>query len=123
MAFALTIKQSYELIHHVGRLPCTLSFRFAYDAFQKQVEFTPDEIKQFQIKVNPDTFDIECNDTEYTVEYASIPEGVAKAMREWSERYDVDDMKNNPLVQDALAVFKLVLNPSSPIHFRKGNAE
>ena len=122
MPFALNIKQRYELIHHVGRLPSTLSFRFAFDAFQKQVEFTPEEIQKYQIKVNPETYEIECTDPDYVVEYASIPEGVARAMREWSERYDVDEMKNNILVQDALTIFKTVLNPGESITFRKGVA-
>ena len=123
MAFTLTIKQRYELIHHVGRLPSTLSFRFAFDAFQKLVEFTPEEMQQYQIKVNPETYEIECNNADYVVEYTVFPEGVVKAMREWTERYDVDEMKNNGLVQDALTIFKTILNPSEVIKFRKGNAE
>lgn len=109
MSLKLNIKERYELLHHVGRLPCTLQLRYSIDAFQKMIEFTGEEIKSKDIKIDTTSFQISSNDDTYEIELNSVPEGVARSIADWVKKYDVDEMKDNGLVQDALTVFKKVI--------------
>jgi hypothetical protein len=110
MSIKLTIKERYELLHHVGRIPCTLQLRYSIDALQKQIEFTNEEITSKEIKVDPTTYHISSNDDSYEIELNSIPEGVARSIATWVTKYDVNEMKDNGLVQDALGIFKKVIS-------------
>ena len=105
----LTIKDRYDLRKYAGALPCTLSLRYAIEDFQRQVDFTPDEMTQYAIKVNKDTFEVECNDSSYAVQYESIPEAVAHAMKDYVTHYDVEQTKDNVITQNTIKAFKKVL--------------
>lgn len=109
MAFTLTIKERYELRHHIGRLPCTLDLRFDFAKMQNLLDFTEDEIVSKEITIDRNTYTIQCNDDSYVVEYDGLPSGVFNAINKFIKKYDIVGVKKNEFVQSALYLFKKVV--------------
>lgn len=109
MSFNLTISERYELMHHIARLPCTISLRYSIDEFNKLIDFTDDEINSKQITINKTTFDIDSNDSEYVVSYDKFPSGIVDAINKFILQYDIEETKQNSFVQNTLKLFKKVV--------------
>lgn len=110
-SFTLTIKERYELMHYVARLPCTVGLRYAIDDFNKLIDFTEVEIKSKKITIDKSSFELSSNDDSYTItiNVCEFPAGVANAIKTFVAMYDVDQMKDDEHVQQCLALFKKVI--------------
>lgn len=105
----LTIKDRYELRKYVGALSCTLALRYSIEEFNRQIEFTPEEMVKYGIKVDEGTFEVTSLDDSYAIEIASIPEAVCRSMKDYVAQYDVEQTKENPIIQKAISAFRKVL--------------
>ena len=110
MSIKLSIKDRYDLMKYVHKLPCTLRLRMAIDTFFQQIELTEEENTKYGININPVTYEISSNDDSYVKEYESFPEEVVNSLKEYVNAYDgKEEYKNNKLLQDALVIFKKVI--------------
>lgn len=109
MAFQLTIKERYDLMHNIARMPCTVALRFAVDEFNSIVDFTEQELREKAITIDKTTYDITSNDDSYEITVDSLPQGVVSAIKVFIKMYDTDDMKTNAMVQDTLKLYKKVI--------------
>lgn len=109
MAFQLSIKERYDLMHSIARMPCTVALRFAVDEFNSIVDFTSQELVDKAITIDKTTFDITSNDDAYTITVEALPSGVVSAIKTFIKMYDTDDMKGNAFVQDTLKLYKKVV--------------
>lgn len=105
----LTIKDRYELRKYVGALSCTLALRYAIEEFNRQIDFTPDEMVNYGIKVDETTFEVMSSDDSYAIDVTSVPEAVVRSMKDYVNQYDVEQTKENPIIQKAIAAFRKVL--------------
>lgn len=105
----LTLKERYDLRRYSGALICTLSLRYAIDAFQQQLDFTSEEMEQYDIKIDPVTYDFTTNDSDYTVEYSEFPVAVIDSMKSYIKLFDHEATKSNQMLQSTFAIFKKVI--------------
>ncbi len=107
MSIKLSIKERYDLMKYVHKLPCTLKLRMAIDAFFQQIELTEEENQKYDIKIDPSTYQISTNDDSYVREYESFPEEVVSSLKSYVDAYDgKEEYRNNKMLQDALLTFK-----------------
>lgn len=109
MAFQLSIKERYDLMHSIARMPCTVALRFSVDEFNSIVDFTEKELVDKAINIDKHTFEITSNDDAYMITIEKLPSGIVSAMKTFIKMYDTDDMKTNTFVQDTLKLYKKVV--------------
>lgn len=107
---SLTIRERFELIKYTHRLPSTLKLRLAVDEFFNMLEITDEEATKFQIKVDPATFELSCNDESYVTVFDKLPEDALTAIKNYIYSFDTEENKENPVLQKALVIFKKVTN-------------
>jgi len=105
----LTLKDRYFLSMYARRLPCTIALRFSIDNFFNQIEITSEEVKKFEVKINPKTLEFECNDNEHTTEFKEFPEEVLKSMKSYIKMFDHEKNKTNEMVQRTFEYFRKIL--------------
>lgn len=107
---SLTIRERFDLIKYTHRLPCTLKLRLAVDEFFNSLEITDEESSKYGIEVNPATFELVCNDDNYTVVYDSFSENMISALKDYVTGFDTEENKENTTLQKAFVIFKKVIN-------------
>jgi hypothetical protein len=105
----ITLTQRYELARYVRQLPSTIELRFAVDAFLQAVEFKDDEVQKYDIKVNPDTYEMECNDEDTLFDIGEVPAPVLKSMTEYIEALDTEEQADNLLLQKTFDAFRILV--------------
>jgi hypothetical protein len=105
----LTLTDRYDLGRYSGSLPCTIDLRRAIDPFQAMLAITPEEWKEFNVSIDPTTFELTCLDDTYTVEYKEFPAPVIAAMKSYIEQFDHDATKNNVMLQSTFEAFRKII--------------
>ena len=109
MAFQLSVKERYDLMHNIARMPCTVALRFSVDEFNSLIDFTEQELTEQAITIDKMTYEITSRDPGYTITVESLPKGVVSAIKTFIKMYDTPDMAGNAFVQDTLKLYKKVI--------------
>lgn len=105
----LTLEDRYQLGMYSRKLPSTLMLRLVINDFLSQIEFTSDEIKNYEIKIDEKSLKFSCNDSSYVTEYSEFPPVVVDAMSKYIVMLDNDRNAGNELLQRTVKVFKKVI--------------
>lgn len=100
----LTLEERFNLSRYSRKLPCTLALRMAINDFLAQIEITSDELKQYNVIIDQNSFD--CNDPNYTVSYESFPVPVIESMRHYVKVVDNEKNTDNVMLQKIIESFK-----------------
>lgn len=106
---SLTLEDRYRLSMYSRKLPCTLRLRLVINDFLSQIEITSDEMKKFEVSIDPVTMAFNCNDSEYTVDYTEFPQDIIIAMTRYVSLLDTEKNSDNVLLQKTLVTFKKII--------------
>jgi len=106
---SLTLEDRYRLSMYSRKLPCTLRLRLVINDFLSQIEITSDEMKKFEVSIDPTTMAFNCNDSEYTVDYTGFPQDIIIAMTRYVSLLDTEKNADNVLLQKTLLTFKKII--------------
>lgn len=109
MSTKLNLEDRYYLSMYSRKLPCTVHLRFNIDTFLDQIEITSAEAEQYNVTVDLDAGTFTCSDENYTVEYERFPPAVVEAMKHYVKLLDVEDNKNNVMLQKIFTFFKKII--------------
>ena len=109
MSTKLNLEDRYYISMYSRRLPSTLKLRFAIDAFLKQIEITPEEIKTYGVTINPKTLQFSCNNDSYEVEYEEFHSDVLSSMKDYIELLDHEKNNENEMLQRTFTFFRKIL--------------
>lgn len=105
---SLTLSERFDLSRYVRRLPSTLKNRFAVEGFLETIEFTPEELTTYAIRVSEPLYALECTDPSVSVTYPQISDTIVNAMKEYIEVLDTEDNKGNQLLHNTFDAFKIL---------------
>jgi len=109
MSKKLTLNDRHSIGMYTRRIPCTLAIRGVIDKFFAQIEITPEEFKKYNVKIDPETLEFQCENDEYTVEYKEFPKEILEGMKAYIHMFDHEKAKDNKMLQRSFKYFRKIL--------------
>ena len=109
MTKKLTLDERHHISMYARRLPCTVALRFKIDQFFNTLEITSEELKKYDVTIDPKTMEFSCNDSEYTVEYEDFDPVIIDSLESFIVMFNHEKHKNNEMLQRAFKYFKKII--------------
>lgn len=94
---SLTIAERYDIIKYAHQIPSSRMSYFSFPAFMEVIQITPEEEKEYDIKVNGGKIECNCPDKVFEYHISDFPDVIINTIRHYVEdiKAEIEEEKKN----------------------------